>query len=295
MGILVPDTPLSLTYMYVALGPLAFALIAVPMFVISYKKKLTAAQSVFTRRPADPPCRPDPGSAGHQESVPATEASFGNVALAMLSTTLNMRVPYVRTHSLRVAEFSTVVAHALKLSETQIRDIKRASLLHDIGKIGVPEEILLKPTCLSPNEYDRVKRHAGIGADILQSAYGLGHLAPIIRHHHERWDGQGYPDGLSGNDIPIESRIIAVCDAAEVMGSARPYKLGMSQRAIVAELERCAGFQFDPAIVATFIHQLDQKTIMVSHDNGYAQVIVSDQVTPTRICAGNGNRLPQAS
>ncbi len=125
--------------------------------------------------------------------------------------------------------------------------------MHDIGKIAIAEKVLNKPGRLDPEEYAYVKTHAAIGADLVETSQTLRHLAPFIRHHHERWDGKGYPDRLKGEQIPLEARILAICDAVETMASDRPYRHGAVVGEILAEIERCSGTQFDPEAVKTFI------------------------------------------
>ena len=127
--------------------------------------------------------------------------------------------------------------------------IALAGLLHDIGKIGIPESILDKPGKLTKEEYEIVKRHPEIGAEILSSIRQFEEVVPAIRHHHERYDGRGYPDGLKGEEIPVMARIIAVADAFDAMLSKRPYRDALSLNSAVKELQRNKGSQFDPQIV----------------------------------------------
>ena len=129
----------------------------------------------------------------------------------------------------------------------------KAGLLHDIGKLGISEAILFKPGKLTAYEYDTVKRHVILGAEILETSHSLHSLIPIIRHHHEHYDGGGYPNGLIGSDIPIEARILAVADAVEAMASDRPYRRGRNINGIINELKRCANNQFDPLVVKAFV------------------------------------------
>jgi HD-GYP domain-containing protein (c-di-GMP phosphodiesterase class II) len=126
-------------------------------------------------------------------------------------------------------------------------------LLHDVGKIGIPDAILMKPGALDPRERAVMQTHAMLGAEIL-SGVGLlaGHGIDVVRHHHERWDGDGYPDGLTGNEISLPSRIFAVIDAVDAITTARPYRLAQPWHVAVRELDAGAGMQFDPAVVAAF-------------------------------------------
>ena len=126
--------------------------------------------------------------------------------------------------------------------------------MHDIGKIVISEQVLHKPGKLTEEEYEYVKTHTVVGGGFLETSQALRHLAPFIRGHHERWDGTGYPDGLRGEaEIPLEARILAVCDAVEAMASDRPYQKGKSVSEIITEVQRCAGAQFDPTVVDVFV------------------------------------------
>jgi putative nucleotidyltransferase with HDIG domain len=169
------------------------------------------------------------------------------------------RDPYVGGHAAQVAVYAIAIAEELGMSPEQIEVVRQSAYLHDIGKIAIPEAILHKPTRLTELEYDFVKRHTDIGADLIASSKGLGHLAPFIRHHHERWDGQGYPTGIAGNAIPVESRILNLCDSVEAMASDRPYHRAMSAQQILVEAQHCAGTQFDPAIVRAFLRVLERR------------------------------------
>ena len=128
-----------------------------------------------------------------------------------------------------------------------------AGLLHDIGKVGIPDAILQKPARLTPDEWDVMRRHSIIGADVVTRVPALRSIVPIIRGHHERWDGAGYPDRLAAEEIPVGARIVAVVDAFFAMISDRPYRQGQSYDWARAELRRCAGTQFDPSIVTAFL------------------------------------------
>lgn len=176
--------------------------------------------------------------------------------MELLAKIIDARDPETSGHALNVAEYAAAIGRQFKLSPERIEDLRWAGMLHDIGKLGVPEKILLKPGKLTPDEYAQVKKHAALGGGLLETVRGLSHLAPYVRHHHERWDGNGYPDGLAGEEIPFEARVLAVCDAAEAMAAARPYKQKYTMEQIVEELRRCAGHQFDPDVAEAFIREL---------------------------------------
>jgi diguanylate cyclase (GGDEF)-like protein len=170
----------------------------------------------------------------------------------MLSTALARAVDakdsYTRSHCQTVSQLTAVIGAELGLSEERIARLRLAGLLHDVGKIGVPDAILNKPAKLTDEEYEQMQRHSLLGFEIVDAA-GLPEEARWVRHHHERVDGRGYPDRLSGEEIPLESRIILAADAFEAMTSDRPYRQAPGQEFAVAELRRGAGTQFDPDVV----------------------------------------------
>ncbi len=168
-----------------------------------------------------------------------------------LAEAVDARDAATRNHSANVAELATALAQVLYLPDHQTQLIGMAALLHDVGKIGISDEILLKPSLLSEEEREIVRNHAELGARILGPAR-MDDILPMVRSHHEHWDGTGYPDGLAGHDIPLESRILAVCDAFESMTTGRPYAVARTAAHALAEIEACAGTQFDPAVAAAF-------------------------------------------
>jgi diguanylate cyclase (GGDEF)-like protein len=173
-----------------------------------------------------------------------------------LATALVERDRYTGEHSAVVVDMAKTVAGALGLDEAEVERIGHAALLHDIGKVGMPDRILHKAGRLGRAEWDVMREHPVIGERILTAIPGMGSVARIVRHEHERFDGSGYPDGLAGQAIPLGSRIILACDAYHAMTSDRPYRAAMAHDHAVAELVRCAGTQFDPRIVATLVSHL---------------------------------------
>jgi two-component system, cell cycle response regulator len=178
--------------------------------------------------------------------------SAGDQSKAVLLLALSERHPELVSHSADVSRMAELVGRRLDLPEDQAEPLRHAAELHDVGKVGIPDAILSKPDKLDAEEWAFMRRHTIIGERIVAGAPALSHVARLVRSSHERWDGTGYPDGLRGEEIPIGSRIIAVCDAFDAMCSDRPYKPGRSMNAALAELRQCAGTQFDPAVVEAF-------------------------------------------
>lgn len=200
--------------------------------------------------------------------------TLNNALLETLSVVIDLRDPFVLGHSRQVTSYSVLIARKLGLANEQIERIRKASLLHDIGKLGVPDAILLKPGRLTKEEYNTIKQHSVLGANILESSHTLRGLIPIVRHHHERYDGRGYPDGLKGTDIPIEARIVALADAVEAMASDRPYRKGLSRDEILKEIMKNAGTQFDPQVVEAFVEIVENRAesmiINLANNNVFA-------------------------
>jgi len=170
-----------------------------------------------------------------------------------LAKIFDARDPYVGGHAAQVATYAVAIGTELGLPPEEVEILRQSGYLHDIGKIAIPEALLHKPAKLTAEEYEQLKEHTTIGADFIATSQGLRHLAPFIRHHHERWDGRGYPDGLTATEIPLEARILNVCDSVEAMASDRPYHRALSTDQIIAEVQRCSGTQFDPAVAEAFV------------------------------------------
>jgi putative nucleotidyltransferase with HDIG domain len=194
-------------------------------------------------------------SANLQESYLATVRS--------LAAAIEARDAYTRGHSDRVAAHALAAAHELGLSGEQQMALEIASYLHDIGKIGIPEAILGKPGRLDADEFSRMKEHVTIGAGILGQVAFPWPVAPIVRHHHERWDGRGYPGGLSGEDIPLLARIVTVADSYEAMTSDRPYRGACTPAYAIEELRANSGAQFDTRVVEAFERALARRGVRI--------------------------------
>ena len=174
-------------------------------------------------------------------------------SIMSLAKALEARDKYTDGHSKRVTDYSLELSRKLFLFEKDIEKIRIAALLHDIGKIGIKEDVLHKNSPLSYEEYLHISEHPNIAVDILKMIIKDKEIIRTIKHHHERFDGKGVPDGLKGEDIPLGSRIIAVSDSYDAMTSNRPYRSFLPSEEAIAELKRCAGTQFDPKIVDSFI------------------------------------------
>ena len=174
-------------------------------------------------------------------------------SIAALVQAVEAKDPCTRRHSEQVAYYATGLAGAIGLARHRTDAVRTAALLHDIGKIGVPDSILTKSGPLDARETRQIRRHPILGAEILEKISLLAGEAAIIRHHHERWDGTGYPQGLAAEEIPLGSRIIHVADAMDAMLMERTYKRPLPVERMLAELDRCAGSQFDPQLVRAAI------------------------------------------
>jgi len=175
------------------------------------------------------------------------------------SEALEARDEYTAGHSRRVMEYSKNIGQRIKLDKQEIEDLKKSALLHDIGKIGIPDTILRKQTKLTDEEYAVIKSHSETGAGILKYIKSFTHLVPAVYHHHERFDGEGYPNGIKGTAIPLHARIIAIADTFDAMTSSRSYrKKALSFRVALSELERNKGLQFDPDITDVFLEILQE-------------------------------------
>ncbi|MCR4605357.1 MAG: HD-GYP domain-containing protein [Eubacterium sp.] len=177
-----------------------------------------------------------------------------------LAKTIDAKDKYTNGHSMRVADYSKMIAQRMDFSDEEIDEIYNMAMLHDIGKIGVPDAIINKNTKLSDEEYDIIKGHPGIGYDILSEMPEMKEVGLGARWHHERYDGKGYPDGLKGEEIPIQARIIGVADSYDAMTSNRSYRDYLPQDVVKNELEKGKGTQFDPEIAEIMLNIMEEDT-----------------------------------
>ncbi len=178
-------------------------------------------------------------------------------SISAIVNSVDAKDPYTRGHSDRVARYAAEIARRYGLSSLKVSDLYYSALLHDIGKIGIPDDILKKPDRLTPEEYEIIKTHAAIGADIVKDITAIPHIARGIHDHHERYDGNGYPRGLRGSNISLEGRIIGMADAYDAMASARGYNGPQSKAYILSEIRAGAGKQFDPKIAEVVVQMIE--------------------------------------
>ncbi|HTL51739.1 MAG TPA: HD-GYP domain-containing protein, partial [Planctomycetota bacterium] len=183
-----------------------------------------------------------------QEDQNRTQRLFINV-LTVINKILETKDPYTRFHSQSVAKWSRQIGRDLNLHEDDLNRLTLGALLHDFGKVGVKDDLLNKPSYLTAEEFSSVKTHPVIGRELLRSIEDLQDVLPIIAHHHERWDGRGYPDGMAGEGIPLWARIVCIADAIDTMATPRKYKPAFPLEKVIAEIRSCSGLQFDPRLV----------------------------------------------
>jgi len=188
-----------------------------------------------------------------------------------LSAALGFRDPFTQIHSDRVLGLSTQLGLAVGLTEDELVTLKVSSLLHDVGKIGIPDRILLKPSKLEKTEWSMMKRHSEFGERILESTEldGVHQCATVVRHHHEHFDGHGYPDGLSGEDIPLFSRIIGIADSYDAMAMSRPYHRSKSHQEIMTILGQETGEKLDPALMRVFSTIIENSNFKAPEAKGH--------------------------
>lgn len=170
-----------------------------------------------------------------------------------IASALDAKDPYTHGHSMRVTLYSIILAKELNAPESELESIEMAGLLHDIGKIAIPQAILCKPGRLTDDEFVIMKSHPENSERLIASIKKLHEVSPGIKHHHERWDGKGYPDKLAGEDIPYTARIIAIADTYDAMTSTRSYRKALDHDIAIDEIQKCAGTQFDPVLAQKFV------------------------------------------
>jgi HD-GYP domain-containing protein (c-di-GMP phosphodiesterase class II) len=196
------------------------------------------------------------GSSLHRAVLVADLEQTFTTTLTALMSTVEAKDAYTASHEQQVAELAERVALRLGTSSSRARDVHYAALLHDVGKVAVPSEILLKAASLTDAEWEIMRSHAAVGGELVGRIDAFAHLAPAVRASHERWDGRGYPDGLAAEAIPLAARIIAACDTYDAIVTERPYRPARSWAEALGELERVAGSQLDKRIVDALVQEL---------------------------------------
>jgi putative nucleotidyltransferase with HDIG domain len=186
------------------------------------------------------------------------QADLFSAAVRALISAIEAKDRYTHGHSERVARVAVLLAEKLHLPKADVNTIYLGGLLHDIGKIGVDDQVLNKPGALTPEEFEQIKQHPQLGFDILHEVSQLDRILPIVLHHHESWDGSGYPHGLRGEETPLLARVTAVADAYDAMSSDRPYRRGMPDEKLDAIFREGAGRQWDPTVIEAFFAVRDQ-------------------------------------
>lgn len=235
------------------LGELGFSRVLICRFALEGK----AIATVETYRVEDRPFRRDDprqidllcafaGNAYSRIQLAAKLETHYTETIEALASALEAKDPYTQAHAGRIRDIASALGAAMKIPLEDRRAVRLGSILHDVGKIGIADSVLLKPGPLTDEEWTIMQSHPEIGERMLTGIDFLGPVLPVIRHHHERWDGRGYPDGLAGEEIPVAARIVSVCDAFDAMTSDRPYRKALPADAAFESLLQNSGTQFDP-------------------------------------------------
>ncbi len=280
----------ALGWMYLHKGALGVVIMLAPLLMLRF------SQGEYLRRTKDTVSQL---RAANSELTQRAEhvAKLNEGLIQALSRVVDLRDPYVLSHSHQVARYAVLMAQELRLPPDRVELVRKAGLLHDIGKLSIPEPLLFKPGKLTPEEYRVVQQHAAIGADMIQHIAALRPLMPFIRHHHEHYNGRGYPDGLCGQTIPIEARILGVADAIEAMASDRPYRVGLDSATILAELRRNMGSQFDPNVVLAFERVVARQghDLIVNSAHAVRTRLTDDEITSRRLFVPQSAVVGQAA
>ncbi len=194
------------------------------------------------------------------------EEKFANHDLVeCITSALDARDPYTGDHSRRVSDMACFLGHKLGLTEDEVQEIHIAGHLHDIGKIGIPDRVLLKEGKLDDEEWSLMRKHPEIGAEIMSKSEEFSRIAAILLHHHERWDGRGYPFGAKGEEIPLGARIIAVCDSIDAMMSKRSYRNALPSEVCRSEIEKNIGIMYDPTVAQLALDNWEELTEDYKH------------------------------
>jgi putative nucleotidyltransferase with HDIG domain len=241
----------ALALAYERFGPLGVTIFFLPVISTGYSQRL------YVKKTRDAMNNLEKANDALEQANETLEKTNREL-MEMISAIIDAEDAYTLGHSKQVARYSLELGARLGLSAQDMDLLYKSALIHDLGKIGVGEDVFSKAGKLDAQEYNRIKRHPAISAEIISTMTGLKEVVPIVRAHHERWDGRGYPTGLSGEAIPLLARILAVADAVDVMCSDRPYRPTMNFTEMKVEVERCSGSQFDPQVVEKLLEIADE-------------------------------------
>ena len=200
------------------------------------------------------PATEEAGAGGEPQGLPQSVLD----TVTSLAYAIDAKDQYTQGHSQKVSAYAALLAEALRMSESEVEEIRLGAVLHDVGKVGIPENILNKSGPLNPEEWETMKTHVTYGARILEPLTSLARVRQMVLHHHEFFDGSGYPSAVAGENIPLGARIITIADSYDTITSDRSYKKGRPAVEALAELERCANTQFDPVLVEAFVRAMRQ-------------------------------------
>ena len=242
--------------MYPGDGASAPQLVDAAMLALAFAKTLGGNQvQVYHELPARGEIR--------ENVIPLPLTGHGTIVRS-LAAAVDVRDRYTHSHSRLVSELATATARELGLKTVEVTRVKIGALLHDVGKIGIPDAVLSKEGSLTPDEWETIRQHPVLGKTIIEQAPELADVVPLVLHHQERFDGSGYPARIGGDDIPLGARIIAAADAYHAIRSDRPYRPGRAHADAVQELRRCAGSQFDPSVVGALASVLESDSGLAS-------------------------------
>jgi putative two-component system response regulator len=231
-----------------------------------------------------------------QELMLAQLSQAYQASLIMFSNAIELRDDYTRGHVERVMEYAGLIGKELGWNERQIVELKFGSILHDVGKIYIREAILRRPGPLSPSDWEEMKLHPLVGAELIKNIDYLSQAISVIRHHHERWDGKGYPDGLVGEQIPVMARVVAVADALDAMTSPRNYRTPAGAKQAYDEIVACAGSFYDPTIVKAFQNAWDKilplMLKLLNMEDGFSESEKADGSSGTDPLPGSNHSRP---
>lgn len=196
------------------------------------------------------------------------QLQMGNETILTIARTVDAKDENTSQHSVRVSEYSVLIAKKLGYSDEACEELRKIAMLHDIGKIGIPDKVLNKPAKLSDEEYEMMKSHVTRGAEILKNFTLIDHVADGALYHHERWDGRGYIHGLKGEEIPLNARIIGIADAFDAMTANRVYRKKLDFEYVLAEIKKGRGTQFDPGLVDIMLELIEDGTIDITQIYG---------------------------